>query len=613
MADWNTIRRFDFNVRKFHLDLNDDAREAWVSVAWSIFHALGISSEGNLGVFNLVVPEGWCDVNLSGSSDSAELQQRQPIYFFFYPPPPKSLADAGWNSSFHYWSFYKSGQPPLSPDDCHTLGLPVELWFKKYFKSWSWPTNHYKLLRQYLVPRGFDPTTTDFARHLEYDGYTFRPINNSDRFKVVDEGCPTDTDIDSNHSLQNQQHENDRASTTHCSMNMPVSGDALVNSEADLTTPGFVANKRQRTSAGERGIEYHCHEEEERDLCHKNHTSNARTTDEPSLRLIHPLPKRQMFATDTSMPQNVNRFQGLYNGHVPPYAHPNRTSASTLFNLDSMNRPTNGSVPRTTNTGPIEVEPQHEIMLDSSSPIAFQGNLHGNAGAADFNIVPNPRPLASPIDSAYADPTVYSIETTTSDESYSRTVESTGTQTSMHHVPAAATMMFSGLPNYHSPSYSTPTIDNSANPTMNHTGILMTDGYDPSARYHGGGPVKNTTLERYKNIIHQSYSQPPSHYPHIANNFSGTSQHHAPSYTPAVPTNPNMYPGTSDGYSSFPPDYGGGQVGSTWSAAPQFYQQPSTSQYLHTSSDMIREVQTSFSSLSRWNQESGDNVHGPRG
>ncbi|KAJ8092455.1 hypothetical protein PM082_023708 [Marasmius tenuissimus] len=349
---WTRFRLGDSNDRTLYLHLNDDAREAWVSAALSIFHALGISLEGNLSVFNLVVPQALCSVTISDSSDSIELRQRQPIYLFIHP----HLPDDGEHSLFHYWSFHESGQPPLSPDDCHTLGIPIALTYSKYFKSLSWPTDPYKLLRQYLVPRGFDPTTTDFARHLGYDVNAFRPISNSERFKVVDEDCPTDTDsdaetdanIDLNHSLDNQQHENNGAFTSPCSSNEPVPGDALVNSEADLTTSQVVANKLKRYSAQDGGHENHLVHPKQDDLCQKNETENRRIIEEPSsTQQLHPLPPEHIALTDTiptfpisSVSQTLRLLEMPEHGSNPA-SHPrdlalrrgSSTQSSEIINL----------------------------------------------------------------------------------------------------------------------------------------------------------------------------------------------------------------------------------------------------------------------------------------
>ncbi|KAJ8092451.1 hypothetical protein PM082_023704 [Marasmius tenuissimus] len=345
--------------RTLYLQLNDDAREAWVSAALSIFHALGISLEGDLSVYNLVVPWVACFGNLSDSSDSSELRQRQPIYLFIHPPPLSNLLpDGRWytTTSFHYWSFHESGQPPLTPEICHTLGLPTKLQCRKSFISSSWPTNRYKLLHQYLVPRGFDPTTTDFARHLEYDDYAFRPINNSDRFEVVDEGCPTETDsdaetdpnIDLNHFLKDQRHENNGASTSHCSSNEPVPGDSLVNLEAGLTTSQVVANKPKRYGTQDRGHENRLVHAEQDDLFQKNKTENGRIIEGPSsTQQLHPLQPEHIALTDTiptfpisSVSQTLRLLEMPEHGSNPA-SHPrdlvlrrgSSTQSSEIINL----------------------------------------------------------------------------------------------------------------------------------------------------------------------------------------------------------------------------------------------------------------------------------------
>ncbi|KAK1221991.1 hypothetical protein PQX77_015190, partial [Marasmius sp. AFHP31] len=48
----------------------------------------------------------------------------------------------------------------------------------------------YQHIHQYQVLRGFDPSTTDFARHLEYDQHLFQPVNDSDRFQIHQESLP---------------------------------------------------------------------------------------------------------------------------------------------------------------------------------------------------------------------------------------------------------------------------------------------------------------------------------------------------------------------------------------------------------------------------------------
>ncbi|KAL0570447.1 hypothetical protein V5O48_011511 [Marasmius crinis-equi] len=69
---------------------------------------------------------------------------------------------------------------------CHHLGLPVAL--KLEFgipDAFSWSNDAYRAVHAYQLARGFDPTTTDFARSLRYP--TYKPIqNDSDKFEELE-------------------------------------------------------------------------------------------------------------------------------------------------------------------------------------------------------------------------------------------------------------------------------------------------------------------------------------------------------------------------------------------------------------------------------------------
>ncbi|KAJ8089588.1 hypothetical protein PM082_014844 [Marasmius tenuissimus] len=167
------------------LGLNWDVEKAWLLQAWSVFHARGVLLEEGRQGFTLVFPYARLKGHLDESPSRCQQRRQQAIFLFVHPPPPPDLF-VGNTSSLHHWSFYKDGQPQLSPE-CN-LGLPVNLRFHNYgSESNSWSTNHYKTLHHYQLLRGFDPTTTDFARHLGYH-LVFQPQNDDDRFEDVCEG-----------------------------------------------------------------------------------------------------------------------------------------------------------------------------------------------------------------------------------------------------------------------------------------------------------------------------------------------------------------------------------------------------------------------------------------
>ncbi|KAK1233775.1 hypothetical protein PQX77_003050, partial [Marasmius sp. AFHP31] len=132
----------------------------------------------------LVNPWATLEGELSDSDAKREARLRERIYLFVRPPSPNITLD-DWTSFFHHWSFHESGEPPLSPEACQNLGLPIELQFCFRSYSYSWTTDRYQLMHRYQLLRGFDPVTTDFARHLGFDDYGFTPTSDSDQSEVI--------------------------------------------------------------------------------------------------------------------------------------------------------------------------------------------------------------------------------------------------------------------------------------------------------------------------------------------------------------------------------------------------------------------------------------------
>ncbi|KAJ8089509.1 hypothetical protein PM082_014765 [Marasmius tenuissimus] len=168
------------------LRLNEDADKAWLSQVWSVFHDRGVLLEDDQEGFTLTYHFAWLDGYLDESPPKCQRRQQQPIFLFVYPPPPHFKE--GKTSSTHHWSFHQDGHSQLPPELCCNLGLPVELRVEYgLYYSFSWPTSIHQLIHQYQSLRGFDPTTTDFARHLGYNKNIFQPLNDDDRFGEVDE------------------------------------------------------------------------------------------------------------------------------------------------------------------------------------------------------------------------------------------------------------------------------------------------------------------------------------------------------------------------------------------------------------------------------------------
>ncbi|KAJ8089511.1 hypothetical protein PM082_014767 [Marasmius tenuissimus] len=188
LGDGLTRFRLDGD-RWLDLRWNWGADKAWLSQAGRVLHARGVSMEDDREDFKLVYRKACLDGDIDPSPSKCRQRRQQPIYLFLHPPPPDLLD--GNTSSLHHWSFYEDGQPQLSPETCHDLGLPFDLNFQNWgFKSFSWSIDRYKSLHRYQLLRGFDPTTTDFAQHLGYH-HVFQPQHDNDRFEDVCEDQTT--------------------------------------------------------------------------------------------------------------------------------------------------------------------------------------------------------------------------------------------------------------------------------------------------------------------------------------------------------------------------------------------------------------------------------------
>ncbi|KAJ8079230.1 hypothetical protein PM082_021730 [Marasmius tenuissimus] len=193
----NGLTRFTIvdNGYPLCLDLNWDAGEAWLSQASNIFHSRQISFEDDLSCYQLFRMPAW----LRSETDQPRVACKHPIYLFVRHPPDLLNCDA---SSLCFWSSREDGLSPLPTSTCLDLGLPVAFVLKADAGfSHSWPSEAYKLIDRYQLARGFDPTTSDFARHLGYHNI-FQPIDDSIRFQEVEQesdpgrrsqGCKTYT------------------------------------------------------------------------------------------------------------------------------------------------------------------------------------------------------------------------------------------------------------------------------------------------------------------------------------------------------------------------------------------------------------------------------------
>ncbi|KAL0571667.1 hypothetical protein V5O48_010294 [Marasmius crinis-equi] len=157
----------------------------WISQASSVFYSCGISFDDDLSQYEIIWPYVGLDRPLSMSVTACQRRREKPIYIFVRPLSLPLPTEEYKTSSFHYWSFDPTGQSPLPANICEDLGLPVELSVRVWSTARYYCDNQsYKSMHQYQLARGFDPATSDFARHLGYPIYKVH--DDSDRFEDFD-------------------------------------------------------------------------------------------------------------------------------------------------------------------------------------------------------------------------------------------------------------------------------------------------------------------------------------------------------------------------------------------------------------------------------------------
>ncbi|KAK1233286.1 hypothetical protein PQX77_003561 [Marasmius sp. AFHP31] len=409
ITDFRTIIWLELNVK--------DTREAWLCQAPGVLSARGIELDADLSVFILIQRK----VTLIGWISYKYRRYPQPIYLFVCPPPPPNQLD-GETSSLHFWSLHEDGQKPLPPDICEDFGLPTMLEYTDYDnESWSWPTKTYRLIDEYQRLRGFNPSTTDFARHLGYDQHVFQSVEDTNRFDEDNEDqhikcpkSPPELDRDQSNGYHDPNH-----STIQKQRNVEKFGDTLVTSVGEPTSAHVIAS----------GI---TNEEEERmDCCRYTdqnlHSVNddifdVHTVAEPSLQRIPPRLRRSTSNyslahtrypsnTTSSLPDrtaSANPYESHCNSLLPSFTEVLLTTNESFRVLDGiMNAASTTAQTDSTAEQSLEM-PQHTISPVSSHGVTSSWpHRNAYAGAAVTNSssysTPTPTGAFSSPSNIYAD------------------------------------------------------------------------------------------------------------------------------------------------------------------------------------------------------------------
>ncbi|KAK1223993.1 hypothetical protein PQX77_013129 [Marasmius sp. AFHP31] len=518
------------------LEMNGNARLAWLSQSSNIFQSCGISLDDDLSVYKVVYSLMALDGHLDDSPPKSQRRHQQPIYLFFYPTPP-DLSN-GEISPLHFWSFHEHGQSRLSPESCLHFGLPIQLKLS-YLNDFSRNINNYKLIHQYQLLRGFDTTTTDFAQHLGYDAYIFQPIHHSNRFMEVDQEHSDSLDgsvtSDSSECLLDtvdQQLAEDPESMT--------SNQGQITSREDGPTINSdrLANKRQRRNIGYEGIERN---NPEPDLRHKNDATNGhdQAMDGHNSRLVQPLPTRfrpfpypvnshPPIPLDYSHPPQGYHSQlqtSYYHTNQPPYPYPPRPAYPSLGDtVPFASRAENMGFPTTSDLSSFHLQSQGwpELSQNSAAPTyfdaltAFHVFNSGEIANSASDLTRSTMDLGYTASGAYP-----GVSTIANAPRYDLgATQNTGwLGASQAETSAPVNMLYNGTA-YPATSYSTPAVTHpfnsaySANVTYSPHSVTPTShahdpGYPSPFPFYGGGSF---ALQQQWNppVAHQDSSYDPS-------------------------------------------------------------------------------------------------------
>ncbi|KAJ8079978.1 hypothetical protein PM082_016804 [Marasmius tenuissimus] len=209
---------FWFHSERFPTRLN----QAWLSQAAHVFNVLGIprkewegysassfaeslSTVQRVPLIDHVQPlalfiEDWISLQLNSDTNDTQPISHHPrcvgtqfdpsCYLFVLPPPqlPDTRPDvSAWQQapaeSLYYWSLDPTGDSKMPEAQRIALGLPC--FYASTFRKprlVHWKAEAYDLVRKWQEAKGFDPTTTDFARSMGYPILEISP-GDGDRFE----------------------------------------------------------------------------------------------------------------------------------------------------------------------------------------------------------------------------------------------------------------------------------------------------------------------------------------------------------------------------------------------------------------------------------------------
>ncbi|KAK7021350.1 hypothetical protein VNI00_017453 [Paramarasmius palmivorus] len=169
------------------VSFNESAR-IWLSQAHRIFNTVDdIHDIENCFLATLIVdlsvtPDcagSSCSYHSESFDQVDDPDTKSPVYLFVQPPPTRlSEVDAWLNSQVFFWSYDENGTTQITEHIQRCLGLPKLTLGTPRILLRSWRKYVYDAVYTWQVARGFDPTTSDFARSLGFS--TYQAVSNND-------------------------------------------------------------------------------------------------------------------------------------------------------------------------------------------------------------------------------------------------------------------------------------------------------------------------------------------------------------------------------------------------------------------------------------------------
>ncbi|KAK1226502.1 hypothetical protein PQX77_010510 [Marasmius sp. AFHP31] len=268
----------------------------------------------------------------------------------------------------------------------------------------SWSTKLYKQLDEYQRLRGFDPTTTNFARHLGYARNIFNPVHDTDRFhddyKDQHIECPRSPDLDYGCSNSDNGVIYPAIQKKH---NVEKCSHTLSNPVVIPTPTHIIANGRTNAEEGRMDC---CYYMDQNRQSTNDDIFDVHTMMEPRLQHIPLDPRRYASnyspahtgypTTTSSLPNctaSAHPYKSHWNSILPSFPEVLPTTNESFSMLDGIvNAASTTGQTHTTAVRPLEIL-QHTILpVPSHGATSSWPHRNAYTGAAATNGFPHSTP-----------------------------------------------------------------------------------------------------------------------------------------------------------------------------------------------------------------------------